>query len=318
MKRKKILLCGATGFIGKNILEKCVTENIYDVIAVYHKKEPHLFADNVQWKKCDLTDKQQVSDIIKDVDIVLQFACVNASGAKEGVAKPYLSVTDNAVMNSIILRSCFENKINHFVFPSCTVMYHSSNSKIREEDSLPIVDPVDKYFGQGWTKIYLEKMCEFYAKISNIKFTVLRHSNIYGPYDKYDLECSHVFAATILKVANNKSGEVTVWGEGTEKRDFLHVDDFVNFIMLAIENQKEQYLFLNIGSGIATSIKDLVDKVIKISGKKLKIVYDPTKPTIKTSLCLDSRKALEKIGWQPKIDLETGIRRTISWYEKNS
>lgn len=317
MNRKKILLCGATGFIGKNILDRCIKDDLYDIIAVWHKKEPHCFSNNVTWVNCDLTDKNQVNDIMKNVDVVLQFACVNASGAKEGVSKPYLSVTDNAVMNSILLRACFENNIDHFLFPSCTVMYHSKDSKLKEEDSLPIRDPVEKYFGQGWTKIYLEKMCEFYSKISDIKFTVLRHSNIYGPYDKYNLEKSHVFAATILKVVDNTTGEVVVWGEGTEKRDFLHVEDFVDFVMMSVKNQKDNYLFLNVGSGVATSIGALVKKVVDISGKDLKITYDPTKPTIKTSLCLDSTKAFEKIGWKPKVSLEEGILKTINWYKES-
>ena len=173
-----------------------------------------------------------------------------------------------------------------------------------------------KYFGVGNTKVYLEKMCDFYSRLSDLKFTALRHSNIYGPYDKYDLERSHVFGATMTKVVQAEE-KIVVWGSGEEKRDFLHVDDLVDFVELALLNQKSNYELFNVGLGKAHSIKDLVKNIVQCSGKDLKIEHDLSKPTIKTSLFLDCSKSKEKLGWRPKVSLEEGIERTLKWHREN-
>ena len=96
------------------------------------------------------------------------------------------------------------------------------------------------YFGAGWMKIFVEKMCEFYSRISTTKFSIIRHSNVYGPYDKFDLERSHVFGASITKVMNSKKF-VNIWGDGNESRDFLHINDLISFVDLAIKKQKKKF-----------------------------------------------------------------------------
>ena len=92
-------------------------------------------------------------------------------------------------------------------------------------------------------KIYVEKLCEFYSKFGVNKF-LIRHSNIYGPYDKFDLKKSHVFGATVAKIMNQKNKFIEVWGNGSEQRNFLHVDDLMNFIDLAIKKQKKIMVFI--------------------------------------------------------------------------
>ena len=104
------------------------------------------------------------------------------------------------------------------------------------------------YFGVGWTKVYLEKMAEFYSRLGVTKYSILRHSNIYGPHDKYDLERSHVFGATVTKILKS-DGKITVWGEGTEERDLLHVDDLVDYVRRAIDQQKTPFDLSNVGCG---------------------------------------------------------------------
>ncbi len=160
-------------------------------------------------------------------------------------------------------------------------------------------------------------MCEFYSGLDRTKHTVMRHSNMYGPYDKYDLERSHVFGATVTKVMTNDNGIVNVWGTGEEERDLLHVDDLVDFVEAALNNQVDKYALYNVGLGEAVSIKNLVEKIIDASGKDMSIKHDLSKPTIKTSLFLDCSKADIELGWRPQISLEEGIRRTIAWYREN-
>ena len=195
-------------------------------------------------------------------------------------------------------------------------MYQSSNRPLLETDFDPNKAIYPRYFGVGNTKVYIEKMCDFFANIGETKFTAIRHSNIYVPYDKFDLEQSHVFGATVTKVMTSKY-KIVVWGTGEEERDLLYVDDLVEFTLLAIRNQKEKYELLNCGYGSAISINNLVAKIIKASGRNLKIEHDLSQPTIKTSLSINSSLAKKKFGWSPKIDLDEGIVRTLKWWKEN-
>ena len=157
-------------------------------------------------------------------------------------------------------------------------------------------------------------MAEFFAGLGRTKFTVLRHSNIYGPHDKYDLEQSHMFGATVTKVMTSTDGKIVVWGEGEEARDLLHVRDLVNCVELSIERQQEAFGLFNIGYGEAFSVKDVVMKIIAASGRDIEITFDRTKPTIKTSLFLDCARASAALGWYPQTSLQNGVRSTLNWY----
>jgi nucleoside-diphosphate-sugar epimerase len=315
-RMKKLLVCGATGFIGRNAAEYFAGQGEYEVFGTYLDSEPYSYP-NINLTKADLTNPADVDRVLSGMDVVVQ-AAATTSGSSDIVNRPYYHGTDNAVMNSLILRSAFENKIEHFVFTSCAVMYQPGKTPVKESDFNASDEIYKSYFGVGWTKVYIEKMCEFYSRISDCRFTALRHSNVYGPYDKYDLEKSHVFGATITKVMTApEGGEIVIWGEGKEKRDLIHVDDMVAAVDLAIKNQKEKFELVNIGAGVAVSISDLVEKIIEVSGKDLKMRYDLSKPTIPTELALDSGKAKSIYGWEHKISLEDGIRRTIDWYKEN-
>jgi nucleoside-diphosphate-sugar epimerase len=313
--KQKMLICGATGFLGRNILEHYCKNNKYDIRAVHFKRPPISEYENVEWIHCDLRNSDDVKKAIEGVDIVLQFAATT-SGAKDILSKPYIHVTDNAVMNSLLLRESFEQNVKHFIFPSCTIMYQSSETLIKEEDFNPSDEIKATYFGAGHTKVYLENMCEFYSRFGKTKHTVIRHSNIYGPYDKFDLEKSHVFGATVAKVFNSKDGFVNVWGTGEEKRDLLYVEDFLDFIDCAISNQKSFFDIYNVGLGQFISIKDLVDKIIKNGIIPLEVKNDLSKPSIATSICLDCSKAEKILGWKPKHTLDEGIVKTIEWFKK--
>lgn len=312
-----MLICGATGFIGRNLVEYYSKTNKYDIVAVYNRKKP--FSDNVKnvsWIKADLLDPKDVKAALSGINIVLQFAATT-SGANDIVNRPYIHVTDNAVMNSLILRECYEQSIEHIIFPSCTVMYQPADFAQKESDWNAQDEIFSTYFGVGNTKVYIEKMCDFFSRLGRTKHTVMRHSNMYGPHDKYDLERSHVFGATITKVMTNTDGIISVWGTGEGARDLLHIDDLVSFVDASIEKQTTPYELFNVGLGKATKIIDLIKKIIKHSGKNLKIEHDLTKPTIPTSLFLDCSKAKKMLGWEPKIQIDEGIQKTLEWYKKN-
>jgi len=313
---KNILICGATGFIGRNLLDYYYKQGGYNIRAIHHQRPALEGYDGVEWVKCDLKNPKQVQEVMIGIDIIMQFAATT-SGAKDILDKPYIHVTDNAVINSLLLREAFEQKIEHFIFPSCTIMYQKSEIAIKELDFNPLEEIQSFYFGAGYTKIYLEKMCEFYSRLGKTKHTVIRHSNMYGPYDKYDLEKSHVFGATITKVMTSENGKINVWGTGEEKRDLLYVEDLIDFIDLAINKQTTPYELFNVGLGEGIKIKDLVHKIVKYSERDLEIVHDLSKPTIPASLFLDCSLAKEKFNWKPKHTLDEGIIKTLDWYKNN-
>ena len=314
--KKKLLVCGGTGFIGRNTAESFAAGGEFEVYATCFRSEP-LENKSIRMIKADLTDKADVEKAVRGMDVVIQ-AAATTSGAKEIMSKPQYHVTDNAVMNALIFRSAFEHKVSQLIFPSCTTMYVSSEAPIKETDFDANKELFSGYFGGAWTKIYNEKMCEFFSRHGETKFTVARHSNIYGPYDKYDLERSHFFGATVTKVMTAKDGgKITVWGEGKEERDLLYVSDLVDFFKLAVAKQGEKFALVNVGGGASHSIDELVRKIVALSGKKLFVEYDRTKPSIKTKIHLDSGKAKELFGWAPKTGLDTGIKNTLNWYKEN-
>ena len=308
----RILICGATGFIGRNLVEHFAARPDCTVTAVAHKRPP-FDCPGVTWVQADLRDSAAVDRVIAGADIVIQ-AAATTSGAKDITTKPFIHVTDNAVMNSLLLRSAYEHAVKQFVFFSCTVMYPSSDTPVREEDFTGEI--TDKYFGVGWTKAYVEKMCAFYAGLGRTRHTVIRHSNIYGPYDKFDLETSHVFGATVTKtmLADDR---LEIWGAGEELRDLLHVDDLVGFVDAALARQEAPFGLYNVGSSWGVSIRSLVERVMEASGKTLRVEHNLARPTIPFNLVLDCTRAREALGWTPKIGLDDGIARTIAWWRAN-
>jgi len=312
--KQKILICGATGFIGRNLTEQLSQRADMEVHAVSHLR-PEYHLPHVTWHQADLRCVEDVERVIKGMDVIIQ-AAATTSGSKDIVTRPYIHVTDNAVMNSYLFRAAFEHKIKHVIFFSCTVIYPSSARALKETDFDANAPLHPRYFGVGNTKLYTEKMCEFYAGISSTKFTAIRHSNIYGPHDKFDLERSHVFGATVTKVMNAKD-KVVVWGTGEEERDLLYVDDLIRFVELALQKQQQNYRLYNCGYGQAIPIKDLVQKIVTHSGKSLTIEHDLSQPTIKTSLYLDCSLAKNELGWQPSTSLDQGIMHTLAWWKKH-
>lgn len=313
--KKKVLVCGSTGFIGRNVAETLSQIEEYEVYGT-HFTRPPLDNNNIHSIRTDLRVPHQVEAALRGKDIVIQ-AAATTSGAKDIVHNPYFHVTDNAIMNSLILRSIYDHSIPHFIFFSCSVMYPPLEDPVKESDFNASKELHPRYQGVGWTKVYIEKMCEFYAGLGRTKHMAIRHSNIYGPYDKFDLEKSHVFGASIRKIMTTTDNRINVWGKGKESRDFLFVDDLVNFVSTAIQRQTKQFELINVGSGYAVSVENLVRTIASCAEKNVTLNFDLDKPSIDTSLCLDISKAKEIFDWKPRVPLQRGIRRTLAWYKTN-
>lgn len=311
--KQRIHILGATGFIGKNLVLHFAQKQNCEVIGIHHS-QPNFEVPNVKWIRADLTRSEDCLRAISGADVVIQ-AAATTSGVSDTLSRPYVHVTDNAVMNSLALRAAHDCNVKHFVYFSCTVMYASSEVPAKEEDFHPEKEMAAAYFGSGWTKVYIEKQCEFYSRIGRTKFSVIRHSNIFGPHDKFDLQKGHVCAATIEKTMSSKNGKVEVWGTGQEARDLLYVDDLMEAVELCIESQGSQFEIFNVGSGVATEIRSLVEAIIEESGKPLEICYNVDKPSIPTRLCVDYSKITAQLGWLPRHTLREGLRKTLRWYK---
>ena len=310
-----ILVLGATGFIGRNITEKLALNPDYNVYAV-NFRSPQYELRNVKWLNVNLCEIEQVKGLFNNFDIVIQ-AAATTSGADEIINRPETHVTDNAIMNSLILREISNQNVKHFIFFSCTTMYQSDSEKKQKENDFDRNLPIyDKYMGVGYTKIYIENLCEFYSKLCNTKFSVIRHTNVYGPYDKFDLKRSHVMGATITKVMQSNDS-IEVWGTGSEIRDLLYIDDLVELVQLVFQKQKEKFLIFNAGSDQGISVTELVNKVCHAANKHLKILYRKDKPNLDFSFISDSSKAYQKFGWVAETSLEVGLNRTIKWWKNN-
>jgi GDP-L-fucose synthase len=162
------------------------------------------------------------------------------------------------------------------------------------------------------------ELIKSYRKEFGHKWFSIMPINLYGPNDNFDLESSHVFPALIRKftdaIENNSKG-VVVWGSGNPRREFLHVDDLARAIIVCLEKYDSDE-HINIGTGSDLTIKDLAEKIAKISGFKGEIIWDSTKEDGTLRKLLDIQK-ITKLGWKPEVSLEQGIKSTIDWYLKN-
>ena len=163
------------------------------------------------------------------------------------------------------------------------------------------------------------KMVETYNEQYGFRGVNLIPVNMYGPHDHFNLTTSHVIPALILKIKtaiNNKHSSITVWGSGSASREFLYVEDLARAIELSIETDVGPSP-INIGTGSEISIKDLVKLIADLMGYQGKIIYDSSKPDGQPRRCLDTSKAKKLLGFEAKIGLEEGLKKTIKWYEES-
>lgn len=314
MSKNKIMICGASGFIGRNLFEYYNSLKEYEAYGTYLKNRPKIF--NPRIFQIDLRNKNEALWATAGMDIV-----INAAAMTDGIgvfseeknARTYAEA--NNLINANLAEAVGLNRVSHYISLSCTVMYPSSDIPLSEDEvDMRKIHP--KYLIPAEMKIFAEECCRNFSNLGSTKYTVMRHTNIYGPYDKFDLARGHVLAATITKVIGTKD-KITVWGKGEESRDFLYIDDLIEFIRKTVDLQKSSFEIFNVGSGKTYSINELVKIIIARSGKKLDIIHDLTKPSVETQMNICVEKAQRLLNWQAKIKLHEGISRTIEWYENN-
>jgi len=312
----KILITGGSGLVGQNLTKK-LTEQGYTNIRVHiHSRQPRIKYPSVEYVFGDLTTYEDCLAVTKDVDVVVH-AAASTSNAVDTVQDPLAHVTPNVAMNNFLIDSAYRNKVNKYIFISSNTVYPPKGDEPVVETDFLFDEPYPVYFPVGWMKRYAEVQCELYAKYLPNPMTtvVIRPANLFGPHDKYDFAKCHVTPATIRKVADNMN-PIPVWGDGSELRDLLFIDDFIQARQLVIEKQ-QTYEVYNVGSNNIYSVNDVLFTMKQLVGNTNPIEYVKGKPSMIPTRRIDSNKIKDALGWEATTPLEDGLLKAYNWYLAN-
>jgi GDP-L-fucose synthase len=218
-----------------------------------------------------------------------------------------------------LIAASYEFGVKKLLFLGSSCVYPKLAAQpIREESLLAgPLEPTNEPYAIA--KIAGIKLCQAYAQQYGTNFICAMPTNIYGPGDNFDLEKSHVLAALIRKVHEAKlrnQREVTIWGTGTPRREFLHADDLADALGFLLENYDSSEI-INVGCGEDLTIRELVEIVAQVIGFEIDLVFDTTKPDGTPKKLLDTTR-LQALGWKPQISLNDGIRQTYQWFLESS
>ena len=300
-----VVVAGYTGLVGSAIYELLISKN--EVVV------------GINSKVVDLLDRKKTFEFINDYkpSIVIDAAAV-VGGIVANNSYPVEFLTKNLQIQNNLMDASHIANVERFVFLGSSCIYpRSCPQPIKEEYILtgPLENTNSAY---AIAKIAGIELIKSYRKQFNRRWISLMPANMYGPFDNFDLSTSHVLPALINRfVSANRIGakEVTLWGTGTPKREFLHSRDFAAAVLIAMEKYDSE-LHLNIGTGEDISIKELARIIGTMAGFKGHTLWDESKPDGTPRKVLDISR-LKSLGWSPSITLEKGIKETIEWFEKN-
>jgi len=297
----KIYIAGHNGMVGSACLRALEAKGYKNIIG-FNSKE------------LDLRNQKDVFEMLeKERPEAIIDAAAKVGGILANFKYPYEFLMDNMLIQNNLIKAAHELDIPKFIFLGSSCIYPKmAPQPLREEDLLtgPLEETNQWY---AISKISGVKLIESLREQYNRDYISLMPTNLYGPGDNYDLETSHVLPAMLrkfLEAKENNHADVMLWGTGTPKREFLHVDDLADAILFVLEKKLEKS-FYNIGSGEEISINELAYLIQEMVGHKGKIIWDNSKPdgTPRKLLNID---LFLKLGWAPKISLTQGIYKTIS------
>ena len=313
-KNSKILITGGSGLVGQNLTARLIKEGYTNLRVNLHKRGVRTAYDGVEYSKYDLQTYEGCMNATKDVDVVFH-AAASTSNAVDTVVDPLAHVTPNVAMNNFLIDSAWRNEVKHYVFISSNTVYPPKGDEPVVETDFLFDEPYPVYFPVGWMKRYAEVQCELYAKYlpRTMKCTVIRPANLFGPHDKYDFNKCHVTPATIRKVAD-KMDPIPVWGDGSELRDLLYIEDFVEALQVVMENETEMFQTYNVGSNTVYSVNKVLEIMRAIAEHEVPTEYIQGKPSMIPTRKIDSNKIKENLGWEAKTTIQNGLRLAYDWY----
>jgi GDP-L-fucose synthase len=268
----------------------------------------------------DLTNQGDVDSwfTAKDIDeVYLAAAKVGGIHANNTYAAEF--IRDNLAIQTNVIHAAWNSGVKKLLFLGSSCIYPKLAEQPMREDSLLTgpLEPTNEWYAIA--KIAGIKMCQAYRKQYGFDAISVMPTNLYGPGDNFNLENSHVLPALMRKFHEAKvegADEVTVWGTGKPRREFLHVDDLADACVFLMGNYSSAEI-VNVGWDRDISISELAELVREVVGFKGKIVFDTSKPDGTPRKLLDTAR-VTALGWQPSITLKEGIASTYAWYLENS
>jgi GDP-L-fucose synthase len=223
---------------------------------------------------------------------------------------------DNLLMGTVMLEAARKKNVDRFLVVSSACVYPRNCTVPTPESEGFLDEPEPTNGGYGWAKRMAEKLGQYYAEEFGMKIGIVRPYNCYGPRDHFDPQVSHVIPALIKRVFDGEN-PVKVWGSGNQTRAFLYVEDMAEGMITAIEKYPVPEP-LNLGTDEEISIKELIQKIIALSGKEVRVEFDTSKPDGSPRRNSDNTKMLEHVGFNAKVHLDEGLKKTIAWYSSQN
>lgn len=305
-KDDKIYVAGHRGLVGSAIVRNLQAKGYENVIGKTHKE-------------LDLTDQAAVREFFeKERPDAVVLAAAKVGGINANNTTPAEFAYENMQIQCNVIECCHRYHVKKLLFLGSTCIYPRMAPQPIPEDALltgPLEETNEAY---AIAKISGLEMCKFYKRQYGDDFISCMPTNLYGPYDNYDLSGSHVMPAMIRKFHEAKvsgASEVELWGTGTPLREFLYVDDMADACVFLLENYSgEQHV--NIGTGKEVTIKELAEIVKRTVGFEGEIVWNADMPD-GTPRKLTNVDKLHGLGWTHKVELEEGVELAYRWFKEN-
>ncbi len=312
---RRTLVTGGSGFIGSHLVERLLEQGAKVRVVGRSRKNLEkmvgLKSSDVEFLEGDLRDLDFTTNICEGMEAVFNLAA-RVAGAGWNSSHPGSMFTQNIELSLHLLDSAVRHGVERFLCVSSACVY-SRDCTVPTKESEGFWDNPDlSNFGYGWAKRVLEVQAKSYSKEYPIKIGIVRPYNGYGPRDNFEWETSHVIPALIRKVIEGQD-PINVWGDGSQTRSFLYVEDFVKGLMLGLEIYPEPDP-VNIGTDEEVTIKELILLIAKLAGRSNRLEFDTSKPTGQPRRNGDFSKARALLNFEPSFTLEKGLRQTIDWY----
>jgi GDP-L-fucose synthase len=290
--------------------------------AVVRSLQKHGFGNLIvrSHQELDLTEQSAVRKFFDETrPQAVIMAAARVGGIHANNSHPAGFLRDNLLIQDNVIDAAYRYGAEKFVFLGSSCIYPKMAPQPIKEDYLLTgpLEPTNEWYAIA--KIAGIKMCQAYRREYGFNAISLMPTNLYGPGDNFDLQNSHVLPALIRKFHEAKSRaakNVEIWGTGTPRREFLHVDDLADAVLYLLQNYDAEP-FVNIGWGEDVTIRELAEMVMSAIGYTGELAFDPTKPDGTPRKLLDVSR-LHGLGWRPRISLKQGIATTYTWFKDHA